>query len=295
MDISFHTSIQCLGCSFIGSTIALGGSTGDIIILDYLTGEILKTLSLHQHPITCLTFSHDNAYLLSSDISGAARVWKTNIWQVIKYINTIKDFDPEDMEDEFIYVSGEFDLKDEYLLLFGFSSFAIYQVKGWEKIYESDEYVAPVTGAFLGNNEIAVGDAGGSLYKENILSREKTKSVIAGSFIFKVKPDISNRVCYVWDEFRLSVWNFNNNTILQLVPNVRPRSLLGGYYHIETNTLISATGGKDDLELIFTDVKTKSNTKKMLSAKGALRDVALTLDGKNILIALDKRLISMGV
>ena len=70
--------------SYWNNTIAVGSTTGDIIILDAITGSQTAVLSGHTQPIHSLTFSSDGKSLVSGSIDRTAKLWDMQTGGVVK-------------------------------------------------------------------------------------------------------------------------------------------------------------------------------------------------------------------
>ena len=72
-EVSFHHHPEVL--VYRKDVIAVGLGSGDIIILDAITGSSRSVLSGHQKGILCLAFSQDRTLLASGSVDSTIRLW----------------------------------------------------------------------------------------------------------------------------------------------------------------------------------------------------------------------------
>jgi len=73
-----------LALSYSASTIALGSTSGDVIILDGVTGSQVAALSEHTGSVRSLTFSPDGISLVSGSNDCTVRLWDIQTGGVVK-------------------------------------------------------------------------------------------------------------------------------------------------------------------------------------------------------------------
>ena len=65
-------------------TIAVGSESGDIIILDVVTGIYTSVLSGHTGEVECLAFSSDGTFLVSGGMDATIKLWDIQTGGVVK-------------------------------------------------------------------------------------------------------------------------------------------------------------------------------------------------------------------
>ncbi|MCA9426420.1 MAG: protein kinase, partial [Candidatus Omnitrophica bacterium] len=82
---TIESSVSCLAHNVERTLIAAGLDNGDLIILDYDSLEILKTLELNSKEIYAITFSRNSRFLMAGGESGILLFWdlKTNESKVL--------------------------------------------------------------------------------------------------------------------------------------------------------------------------------------------------------------------
>ena len=88
--VSLDSSPQAL--SYWNNTIAVGSWSGDIIILDAITGSQMAVLSGHTSRVNCLTFSSDGKSLVSGSEDATVKLWDVQTGGVVKTFHGDDDF-----------------------------------------------------------------------------------------------------------------------------------------------------------------------------------------------------------
>ena len=81
-----------LDLSYWNNTIAVGSDSGDIIILDAITGSQMAILSGHTKQINCLTFSSDGKSLVSGSNDATVKLWDVQTGGVVKTFHGDMDY-----------------------------------------------------------------------------------------------------------------------------------------------------------------------------------------------------------
>ena len=78
--------------SYWNNTIAVGSGSGDIIILDAITGSQMAVLSGHTSRVNCLTFSSDGNLLGSGSDDSTVKLWDVQTGGVIMTFHGDRDY-----------------------------------------------------------------------------------------------------------------------------------------------------------------------------------------------------------
>ena len=81
-----------LTLAYWNNTIAVGSGSGDIIILDAITGSQMAVLSGHTRQVNCLTFSSDGKSLVSGSLDTTVKLWDVQTGGVIKTFHSDTDY-----------------------------------------------------------------------------------------------------------------------------------------------------------------------------------------------------------
>ncbi|MBF2046194.1 MAG: hypothetical protein IGS54_02145 [Elainella sp. C42_A2020_010] len=59
------------------SYLVCGTRSGTVQIRDLKTGDLLHTLAGHEHPVKSVVLSHNGEIIVSTDVEGTAKIWRT--------------------------------------------------------------------------------------------------------------------------------------------------------------------------------------------------------------------------
>jgi energy-coupling factor transporter ATP-binding protein EcfA2 len=72
------TSLHAVAYDYEGEKIAIGDKDGKVLIINALTGKVIKSIYAHASRVLDLEFSPDNRLLASSSLDGIIRIWNVD-------------------------------------------------------------------------------------------------------------------------------------------------------------------------------------------------------------------------
>ena len=60
-----------------GRTVGLGGLSGDVVVVDAVTGEVSPLLPAHDGVVESVTFAPDAASFVTTGLDGVVKLWDT--------------------------------------------------------------------------------------------------------------------------------------------------------------------------------------------------------------------------
>jgi WD40 repeat protein/DNA-binding SARP family transcriptional activator len=72
-----------------GRSVGIGGTGGDVVVVDAVTGEVSPVLPAHDGFVESVTFAPDGATFVTTGQDGALKLWDTATWRVL---DTVEPF-----------------------------------------------------------------------------------------------------------------------------------------------------------------------------------------------------------
>jgi WD40 repeat protein/class 3 adenylate cyclase len=69
-----------------GRTVGMGGTNGDVVVVDAVTGDVGPVLPAHDGFVESVTFAPDKASFITTGQDGAVKVWDAATWRVLQTI-----------------------------------------------------------------------------------------------------------------------------------------------------------------------------------------------------------------
>ncbi len=64
-----------------GRTVGIGGTLGDVVVVDAVTGDVSPLLHAHDGRVESITFAPDYASFVTTGEDGAVKLWDTATWR----------------------------------------------------------------------------------------------------------------------------------------------------------------------------------------------------------------------
>jgi WD40 repeat protein/class 3 adenylate cyclase len=69
-----------------GRTVGIGGTAGDVVVVDAVTGDVGPVLPAHDGFVESVTFAPDEASFITTGQDGAVKLWDAATWRVLESI-----------------------------------------------------------------------------------------------------------------------------------------------------------------------------------------------------------------